>query len=133
MTRRVYLYFALTFVLGAIVGATAAYFLAWHTGHWRRGFNKARIVQHLQKELSLSPAQVQQLNQVMEDAAKKYADLQRQVEPQFAAVREEERNRVRQMLGPQQLAKFNDLVRRLDERRRAQPPHPPPPPPPPPR
>jgi Spy/CpxP family protein refolding chaperone len=119
MTRRVYLYFAVTFLLGAIIGAAALFFYAWNTGHWHRGFSRARLVEHLQRDLDLSPAQVQQINQILDDEAKKYGDLQKQVEPQFQAIREDTRDRIRQILNPPQTAKFNDLVRRWDERRRA--------------
>ncbi|MBZ5566056.1 MAG: hypothetical protein LAP13_27015 [Acidobacteriia bacterium] len=116
MSRRVYLYFAATFVLGVIIGGAAVYFYAWNTGHWHRGFNRDRVIQHLREELELSPPQVQQVTQIIDDEGKKYSDLQKQVEPQFMAVREDTRNRIRQLLTPQQLSKFNEMVRRLDER-----------------
>ncbi len=121
MTRRVYLYFAATFILGAIIGGAAVYYYAWNTGHWHRGFNRDRAIQHLREELELSPSQVQQVTQIFDDEMKKYSDLQKQVEPQFTTIREETRNRIRQLLTPQQLSKFNEFVRRLDERHHQRP------------
>lgn len=121
MTRRVYLYFAATFVLGVIIGGAAVFIYAWNTGHWHRGFNRDRVVHHLQEELGLSSPQVQQVRQIIDDEGKKFSELQKQVEPQFMAVREDTRNRIRQLLSPQQLSKFNEMVRRWDERHRQRP------------
>ncbi len=116
MTRRVYLYFFLTFVLGAAVGGAAMLLYGWYSGHWHRSFDRQRVVRRLARQLDLSDSQVQQLNQIMDDYAKKYADLQQTFGAQVAILREANRNRVRQMLTPEQLAKFNEMVRRRDER-----------------
>jgi Spy/CpxP family protein refolding chaperone len=118
MTRRVYFYFALTFLLGIIIGGFGVYFFAWYSGHWRRGFDRERMVNHFKTELNLSDAQVQQLRQILEDTGKKFSDLQKQVEPQFRAVREDADNRIRQILTPEQTAKFNDLIRKREQRHR---------------
>jgi len=121
MTRRVYFYFALTFLLGIIIGGFGVYFFAWYSGHWRRGFDRERMVNHFKTELNLSDAQVQQLRQILEDTGKKFSDLQKQVEPQFRAVREDADNRIRQVLTPEQTAKFNDLIRKREQRHRPRP------------
>jgi len=118
MTRRVYLYFTLTFLLGVIIGASGVFFFAWHTGHWHRSSSRNRFVSHLKGELNLSEAQVQQLTQIMEESAKRFADLQKQSAPQFHAVREETRNRIRQILTPDQAAKFDEIVRRWEGKRK---------------
>jgi Spy/CpxP family protein refolding chaperone len=118
MTRRAYLYFALTFLLGVIVGGVGVFYYTWHTGHWHRGFSRERVVRHLKRELNLTDAQVQQLNQIMDDAGAKHRQLQQQVEPQFQALHEETQNRIRQILNPDQLQKFNEIVRQREERAR---------------
>lgn len=130
MTRRVYLYFALTFVLGIIFGIASLYTYGWYTGRWHRGFNKDRIVRRLTRLLDLNDRQVQQLSQILDESQKSFSDLQRQVEPQFAALREKDRNRIRQILTPEQLTKYNEFIRQIDERRRRMPFPPPQPPPP---
>ena len=117
MTRRVYLYFALTFLLGVMVGGTGVLFYGWYSGHWHRGFNKERLVRHLERELNLSQTQVQQLNQMMDGSGEKVRNLQKQIGPQFQAIRDDTNNRIRQILSPEQLAKFNDLVARWEKRR----------------
>lgn len=64
--RKVYLYFALTFLVGIGVGACAMFLYAWHSHHWQqRGFNQDRIVRRFKAELNLSDTQVQQLRQIL--------------------------------------------------------------------
>ena len=43
---------------------------------------------------------------------------QQQADAQLNAIRQETRNRIRQILSPQQTQKFDELVRRWDERRK---------------
>lgn len=116
MTRRAYLYFILTFLLGAIVGGASIFVFGWYGGRWHRGFDKQRIVRHLTRELDLTDSQVHQLNQIMDESMRKHAELRKQVDPQFTALREESNNRIRQILTPGQLTKFNEMVRRFEER-----------------
>jgi len=128
MNRRVYLYFAVTFLLGCILGGAGVYYYGWSTGHWRRGFSPDRAVARLKKALNLSDAQVQQVSRVFAEASEKMRDLQKQMDPQFQALHEETRNRIRQVLNPDQAQKFDELMRQLDERRRRRGPPPPLPP-----
>jgi len=118
MTRRAYLYFAVIFVSGLIVGAAGMYYYVWHAGLLRRTFNRERAVAHLKSELSLSDEQLNQVRQILQDSDAKYSDLQKQVEPQFSALHEQTRDRIRQILSPEQLRKFNEIARRNDEARR---------------
>lgn len=128
MTRRAYLYFGATIVLGAILGGVGVYYFMWHTGRLQRpgGFNKDRAVAHLKKVLGLSDAQIQQVGQIFDEAAQKMVDLQKQLDPQSQAIHMETRARIRQILNPDQAKKFDELVRQIDERhkrRGSSPPH----------
>ena len=118
MSRRAYLYFILTFVLGIVVGSAGTLFFGWHFGRPHGGFEPKRVVRFLQRELKLTDAQRQQVEQIMQDTDAKNKELQKQVDPQFETIREESRDRVRKILNPDQLAKFDDIVRRFDERRK---------------
>jgi Spy/CpxP family protein refolding chaperone len=53
-------------------------------------------------------------------------DLQKQIEPQFQAIREETRAQIRQVLDPSQAKKFDEFIKQVDERRRRRGPPPPP-------
>ena len=120
MSRRAYLYFALTFLLGALVGATCTYYYAWSHGHWRRPYNRTTFINHLTRDLDLSATQVQQLNQILDGSTGKFRAAQEQADSQLNAIRQETRSQIRQILSPQQSAKFDALQQRWDERRRRQ-------------
>lgn len=128
MRRRVYVYFALIFALGIIIGAAGMYSYGWYTGHWRRPFNRHRVIDYLQKELSLSQAQTDQLQQIISKMDQKESDLHDQMAPQFQAIREEARDETRKILNEQQLQKFNEMVKGWDAKRRRGGHSPPPPP-----
>jgi hypothetical protein len=126
MTRRVYLYFTLTFVLGIILGSGGEYYFMWSTGRMsHRGFSKDRAVAHFKKELNLSADQVQQISGIFDDTSQKVRELQKQTEPQFQALHQDTRGRIRQILNPDQVTKFDALMRQVDERHKR---HPGPPP-----
>jgi len=129
MTRRVYLYFVLTIVLGAILGGAGVYYFLWYSGRLQhaRGFNKDHAVAHLKKVLNLSDTQTVQVGQIFDEFSQKTRDLQKQVDPQFQAIHLETRSRIRQVLDPEQQKKFDDFVRSIDERRKRRGPPPPPP------
>jgi hypothetical protein len=119
MTRRVYVYFALTFFLGVVVGGGSVFYYGWHSGFLHRGFPSRRaVVRRLTRELNLSDAQAQQLGQIMDDAAKKHQQLQEQFRPQFHALHEETRDRIRKILNPDQVARFDEINRQFEQRMR---------------
>jgi len=111
MKQRAYLYFVLTFLLGAVIGAVGLYLYAWYGGHWRRPLNRGQFVHDLTRQLQLSDQQASQVNQIMNDSRKKYDQLHNQVRPQFEALRDETDGQIRQVLTPGQVSKFNELVR----------------------
>jgi len=99
------------------------FYYAWYGGHWHREFDKQRVVRRLTRDLHLSEAQARQVDQIYDDTAKSYVELHKQVDPQFDAVRAHTRDRIRGVLSSEQLTKFNEMVRRSDERRKQRPPH----------
>jgi len=119
MTRRAYLYFVLTFLLGVLVGGAGAVFYGWYTGRWQHKFDRQRILRHLRHDLNLSDSQAQHLDQILQDTEKKFKDLHAKTEPEFEAVHQETRERIRRILNPDQLARFNEMVRRFDEMRKS--------------
>ena len=116
MSRRAYLYFALTFLLGAVVGGACVYYYTWSTGHWHRPFNRQRFVSRLKSDLDLSEKQVHELEPIVDDTTGKVQSAQQQADSQLNAIRQETRSRIRQILSREQIQKFNELVRRWDER-----------------
>ena len=118
MSRRAYLYFALTFLLGVIIGGTCVYYYAWSTGYWRRPFNRQSFVSRLKAQLNLSDTQVPQLEQILDGSTRKFESAQQQADSELNAIRQETRDRIREILSPEQTQKFDELVRRWDEKRK---------------
>jgi hypothetical protein len=118
MSRRAYLYFALTFLLGVIVGGACVYYYGWSTGHWHRPFNRRSFISRVKTELNLSDTQVPQLEQIIDGSTQRFESAQQQADSQLNAIRQETRDRIRQILSPEQTQKFDELVRRWDERRK---------------
>jgi len=120
MTRRAYVYFIVTFLLGCVAGGAATVFFGWYRGHRPHRPDRQRIVRRLSSELKLSADQTAQLDKIMEESFKKIEEQRKQVEPQFKAIHDETSSRIRQILTPEQLPKFNEMLRRYEERRSRQ-------------
>ena len=120
MTRRAYLYFTVTIVLGAVLGGAGVYYCLWHSGRIQSpgGFNKARAEAHLKTKLNLTDGELQQIDRIFDESSKKMADLHKQVDPEFQAIHAETRAHIRQVLDPEQATKFDEYLRQIDERRK---------------
>jgi hypothetical protein len=124
MSRRAYACFFLTFALGVLIGCVGTYMYGWYGGRWQshRSPTPDRVASYLKRELNLSDAQAQQVRQIISDLRQKNAQVHQQehqqMEPRFQANIEEARNRTRAILSPQQLEKFNAMVKRWDEQRK---------------
>jgi len=120
VTRRAYVYFVLTFLLGIILGGSGVFYYGWYSGRWKHDFDLNRVVDRMKKDLSLDDSQVTQLRQILQESGRKRKDLQQKNHPQFEALHEATRNEIRKILNPDQLAKFNEHVRRSDEKMKQQ-------------
>jgi Spy/CpxP family protein refolding chaperone len=80
---------------------------------WRK-----RVVNEMTHELNLSGDQQQQVTAILEDTKKKYDSVFETTRPQMEQARQEGRARMRSVLTPEQLPKFDEYLKRLDERRR---------------
>lgn len=134
-TRRVYVYFALTFLLGILAGTAGAFLYGWRMMGPQGGpTRRERILRHMTRDLSLNADQVQQIRAIMEGTGSKIDALRKQHRPEFDAILTESRDRIRKLLTPEQAAKFDEMVRKFEERRNRRDnggaPTPPPPPPP---
>jgi hypothetical protein len=118
MTRRAYLYFVLIFVLGILVGAGGLFFYALETNNWHPPYSRERAVKAMTRELKLSPSQVSQVREILENSGKQRRAVEERTNQQFDALREQTRNSIRGTLNPEQLSKFNEIVRQHDEQRR---------------
>jgi len=77
-----------------------------------------RVVLKLTDELNLTPAQQQQVSAILEDTKKRYDGIYEPIRPQMELARHDGRARIRGVLTPEQLPKFEEYLKQLDERRK---------------
>jgi Spy/CpxP family protein refolding chaperone len=70
------------------------------------------------RDLNLTPEQQNQIQAILNDTRAKYAQLHEKLDPEYEQVRQQGRQRIRGLLTPEQLPKFEDMLRRMDEERR---------------
>ncbi|MGH9354331.1 MAG: hypothetical protein ACRD2G_19555 [Terriglobia bacterium] len=110
MSRRAYLYFVITFVIGVILGAVGMYTYAWNVGRWRRRSSEQAVIHDMQRRLSLSPQQTQELRPILDEGGKEIHDLQAQLHPQYVALHRQIEAHIRQILNPDQVKKFDEIL-----------------------
>jgi len=71
----------------------------------------------LMRDLNLSADQQRQFRQVLSDTSRRYDDIRDAVEPQFNQVREQNRDRIRQILTAEQKPLFETFLRESRNRR----------------
>src|SRR5215469_3271055 len=80
--------------------------------------NPDQVMARFTRELSLNPEQQNQIQAILSDTRAKYAQLHERLDPEYEQVRQQGRQHIRQALTPEQLPKFEELLRQLDEERR---------------
>jgi len=108
------------FVVGVIVGGLVmAVLVRTHVVHFMRG-GPPRIHEVIGKELTgdltLTPAQREQLTQILEEYKSTFRDLGRKSREEVQKAANEMETRSRGILSPEQQTKFDENVRRLHER-----------------
>ena len=122
MSNRKALAFLLAvFVLGAAAGvlgtmwATKTGLAAGSAGPSK--FTKPAAMEWLTNELKLSAEQQLQLGPILDETATNYEAIRERVRPEYDQVRQQSRDRIRAILTPEQKARFEELVRQMDEER----------------
>jgi len=79
---------------------------------------RKRIVSDMQQRLTLDAKQVQDLNQVYDQTRQKFDELHKRANSETRALWDEQTNRIRGLLRPDQLPKYEELRRQRDEERK---------------
>jgi Spy/CpxP family protein refolding chaperone len=117
---------ALVFVLGTALGAVLGYAFAHRsyastaptqlTAEQRR----AQKREQLTRDVNLTAEQQSQVNAILDQAQIEYKAIHAVSDPQVDAVRQKSRDKIRQILTPDQKPKFEEFIRRMDEERKRQ-------------
>ena len=120
--RRAVLLVFVLFVLGIALGSVGTYVVTMRVQAARPqatlAHNPARTMAMYTRDLNLSPDQQNQIQAILNDTRSRYAELHEKLDPEYEQVRQLGRDRIRQLLTPEQRPKFEDLLRQIDEDRR---------------
>lgn len=120
--RKAVLLVSILFVLGIALGSMGTYLVTTQVQaarpHPSLSHNYAGTVAMYTRGLSLSPDQQKQLEAIFNDVRSNYEALHKKLDPEYEQVRQQGRERIRQILTPEQRPKFEDLLRQIDEDRR---------------
>lgn len=120
--RRAVLLVFVLFVLGIALGSVGTYVVTMRVQAARPqatlAHNPARTMAMYTRDLNLSLDQQNQIQAILNDTRSRYAELHEKLDPEYEQVRQQGRERIRQILTPEQRPKFEDLLRQIDEDRR---------------
>jgi Spy/CpxP family protein refolding chaperone len=130
-TRKAALWVGAVFLLGAALGGVLGYLFAHRPVNaanppLSEPERRAQRVQQLTKDLSLTPQQAQQLDAILLQRHTETKAIHEQTDAQIDAVRQKGRAQVRAILTPEQLPKFEEFLKQMDEQRKRNGPQPPP-------
>jgi hypothetical protein len=109
------------FLLGALAGA-----LVTHTIYRQKVENIIKeeprtmsevIVQRLNRKLDLDPAQLEQIRAIVRDTHAEMKNVRRQIRPQIDAILERSQAKIRGILRPGQLEKYEKILNERKKRR----------------
>lgn len=126
--RKARLWLGLVFLVGAAIGGVFGYNFGHRSSYaatvsppqmsepeWR-----AKRVAEMTKELGLTPDQSGKLNEVLRQKHQEMKTIRDKADQDVDAVRHNGRNQIRAFLTPDQLPKFETMVRQMDEERKKQ-------------
>lgn len=120
MTIKGKLLIILTFFLGLVAGMLIDGLVSGKLAIYERYFRdpeKAALLKELDERLSLTSEQKQSLNEILEDGRRKILELRKTVRPQFAKIRNETRQKIREILTGQQRDRLEQLLKEFDQER----------------
>jgi Spy/CpxP family protein refolding chaperone len=130
-TRKAALWVGVVFLLGAALGGVLGYLFAHRPVNaanppLSEPERRARRVEELTKDLTLTPQQAQQVDAILQQRHAETKAIHEQTDAQLDAVRQKGRSQVRAILTPEQLPKFEEFLKHMDEQHKRNGPQPPP-------
>jgi hypothetical protein len=120
--RKAVLLVLVLFFLGIALGSVGTYLVTMRAEAARPqatlAHNPARTMAIYTRDLNLNADQQTQIQVILNDMRAKYAALHEKLDPEYEQVRQQGRERIRQLLTPDQRPKFEELLRQIDEDRR---------------
>jgi Spy/CpxP family protein refolding chaperone len=122
-TRTAALWIAAVFILGLALGGVAGYWYAHRaTPQLSDEARRHQKTVQLTNVLALTPDQQSQIEVIFSDTQGQFQATRKNADQQIEVWRQKGRDRIRAVLTPEQLPKFEDFLRKLDEDRKNRPP-----------
>jgi len=117
--RKAVLLVFVVFALGICLGALGTYVVTTRVlaEHAPATHTPANTMAMFTKDLNLTPEQQKQIQSILNDTRSRYADIHKRDDPEYEKTRQEGRDRIRQVLTPEQGPKFEELLLKMDAER----------------
>ena len=106
---------SLIFVTGMVTGAVTV--KRFQSARLPGPGQRIEFLRRIEKRLDLSPAQRERIDKILSESQERTANLWEQIGPKMRQEFDDVRKQIRQELEPQQLAKFEELIRKSRARR----------------
>lgn len=123
--RKARIWLAVVFLVGAAIGAVFGYSFGHHTVMAKTNTppmsepeRRAKRLADMTKEVGRTPEQSQKVDEIIREAHGEMKGIRDKAESDVDVVREKARNEMRTILTPEQKAKFEAMVQRMDEERK---------------
>lgn len=113
------------FVIGFAAGALSLNLYQSLTGSSKKDPRRGGaefLIKRMDEEVGLSSDQQDQIKRILDETTDKYREIRKDMEPRikdfepkFNAVRQESRDRIRALLSPEQLPKYEEMVQKHDK------------------
>jgi Spy/CpxP family protein refolding chaperone len=122
-SRKAAVWVVVVFLLGAIAGGMFGYGYAHRSvaaasAPTPEPERRAKRVEQLTRDLSLTPDQAKQLDSILLQWHGNVKAIHDQADAQIGQLRQKGRDEVRAILAPEQKPKFEDFLRKMDEERK---------------
>jgi len=108
------------FLLGGVAGGVSHYIYQTHLRPARpqrqRLTNRHEIVEEMAQALMLDAAQKEQLRVIFQQSRERYNALSIQFRPQYEKIRSDTNEAIRAILRPEQKQKFEETLKKMDNR-----------------
>ncbi len=105
-----------TFILGVVVGASGHFLLSKQTSTRQPGTPK-EVIEEMTRVLKLDSKQVTQVDRILYETRQKYQEVRNQTKPQYDTIREASRQRIKEMLSPDQEELYRQWNKEQDAKR----------------
>jgi len=115
------------FVIGFAAGALSLNLYQQMTSSNNKGGPRGGaefLIKRMNEEVGLASDQQEQIKKILDETGEKYREIRKEMdpaiknfEPRFNTVRQESRDRIRALLTPEQLPKYEEMVQKHDKMR----------------